>query len=798
VSRDGAAVITGMGAVASIGVGLDAFWSGLASGHTGVRAGLRFATDAYDVHLGASLDAAALPAGVLDSDRDHDAEGALDPCARLAILAAREAMDRSGIAAAGLAPQRIAIVMGTSAGGLQARSAYEFTDPRDRALRHRLLDRSGFHVQTAAVADALGLDGPRLTISTACASSTHALAHARSLLRAGLADAVLTGGVDLLIEETFAGFHAMGAISAAPCAPFSVPVGMSVGEGAGFVVIERREDADRRGIEPLALVLGAGSSSDGHHPTAPDPTGIGIARALRAALDDARITPAEIGYFNAHGTGTEANDLAEWRALERVFGAGVDALPVSATKSYLGHTLGAAGILEIIATVLAMRRGLLLPTLGFTTSRGHGPIDLVAGSTPRPARVRYALKSSSAFGGANAAVVLADPREAPAITAVDRRAAVVILGSSAIAAHGFEGLDAALRRGVPLWKHVDAAGSLVPLPPVAARVPPLPLARLVRGVDPRGMDTITRFLTASAGLALADAGVVVRGPLRERIGLVVGAGRLPWDSADAFWDSIRARGFSRLSAPAFSRIVMNAAAGAVARSLSLLGPTSLIAGGPLGGLQAILAAADHLAHRDDADALVAGAADELGPGMLADHAFTHPDAGREGLSFSIYGADHEAPVRGEGAACFVLARASSTLAAAKTPLAIVAGAGLSGPRGLAVAIRIALDSAAISPSDVDAVHGSADGTIASGRREIDALRAVFGASLASIPLANPAAILGASESLSALTTAAALESLRTGHAHALTGGAAPRPIHTVLVIGADPAAGSAALLLRAP
>jgi 3-oxoacyl-[acyl-carrier-protein] synthase II len=788
VSRAGITVITGMGAATSVGVGLDAFWRGIAAGRTGIRDGLRFSTEAYDVSLGASLDPTALPPGLLD----REASGDIDPCAALAIFTAREALERSGIAAAKLPPHRLAIVMGTSAGGLDARSAYEFTDPRDRARRHRLLERSGFHVQTAAVAEALGLEGPRLTLSTACASSTHALAHARDLLRAGLADAVLTGGVDLLIEETFAGFHAMGAISPAPCAPFSLPVGMSVGEGAGFVVLERLDDATRRGQISLAVVLGAGSSSDGHHPTAPDPTGIGIARALRIALDDAGITPAQIGYFNAHGTGTEANDLAEWRALQRIFGAAVDALPVSSTKSYLGHTLGAAGILEIIATVLAMRRGLVPPTLGFTTSRGHGPPDLVAEAAPRPAQVRYALKSSSAFGGANAAIVLAQRvHDAPAITAPSRPAEVVILGASAIAAHGFEGLDAALQRGVPLWKSVDATGSLVPLPPVAARVPPLPLARLLRGVDPRGMDTITRFLTTAAALALADAGLVVRGPLRERVGLYVGASRLPWDSADAFWDSIRTRGFSRLSAPAFSRIVMNAAAGAAARSLSLLGPTTLLAGGPLGGLQAIITAADRLAHRDDAEALVAGAADELGAGMLADHAFAHPDAGREDLQFPIYGADHEAPVRGEGAACFVLTRASSTLAAAKKPLARVAGAGISGPRGLDVAIRIALGSAEISPSAVDAIHGSADGTLASGRAEIEALRAVFGADLARIPLANPAAILGASECLSALTTAAAIESLR-GSA------TSPRPVRTVLIVGADPAAGSAALLLRTP
>ncbi len=254
---------------------------------------------------------------------------------------------------------------------------------------------------------------------------------------------------------------------------------------------------------------------------------------------------------------------------------------------------------------------------------------------------------------------------------------------------------------------------------------------------------------------------------------------------------------------------MNAAAGRRRRSLSLLGPTSLLAGGPLGGLHAVAVAAEMLARRDDADALVAGAADELGRACSPITPLCTPTPAARAI-LPLYAADHEAPVRGEGAACFVLARAAaaSTLAPTKTPIARVAGSSLAGPRGLHIAIGFALRAAEISPADVDAIYGSADGTLASSRAELDALHAVFGASLARIPLANPASILGASEGLSALTTAAAIEALRTGRAHPIAG-AAPRPglelrgasrgpVRTVLIIAADPAAGSAALLLQAP
>ena len=823
--------ITGVGALTPIGSDVDRFWDSIRDGRHGMAPVERFSTDEYTCRLAATFRDAPWAASLAARDVDTGP----DPCAAIAVVAAREAWRRAGVEAAGIAPERLAVVLGTSTGGLLSRSCFELTPRADLRRRHRMLDRSGFHVQTAVVADAIGADGPRLTISTACTSSAQALIHGRDLLLEGFADVVLVGGSDVVVEEVFAGFHAMGAMSPAPCAPFSEPVGMTLGEGAGFVVIEAVDHARARGAEVLGLLLGAGASADAYHATAPDPTGAGIARALRAAIEDAGLDPEAIDYVNAHGTGTEANDAAEWRALRRVFGARVDTLPVSSTKSYLGHTLGAAGVLELITTLLAMRHEVVPPTLHFTRPRGGGPDDPVASSAPRPARIHRALSCSSAFGGANAAVVIGVAREAMAteVTAADvmavdvmtatpaaADAAVVIVGAGVLAAHGLHGLDEALRRGIPLWGAVDPARyphswSPTGAPAIAATVPAFAMERVARGADPRGMDRVSRYLTAAVALALQQAGVRLHGALRDRTGLCAGMSRLPSDSAEELWDSIKERGYPRISAPAFSRIVMNAAAGAASRALSIRGPASVIAGGPGSGLAAVGLSARALARGGDADLIVAGAAHDLGAELLEDHAFLRPVAVYQDTRepFPIYGMpeEEERPVLGEGAAFFALARADVARAAGWRPLARIAGFGLAGPAHLASAIRQALAAAALGPDQIDAIHGSADGTFASGRREIAALHAVLGDRLGRVPLTNPASVLGSSDSNDALSLAAALEAIRAGRAHPVAGvprspgasirgsvGGEAEPVRAVLVVAADGAGGSAAVILGPP
>jgi 3-oxoacyl-[acyl-carrier-protein] synthase II len=261
-----------------------------------------------------------------------------------------------------------------------------------------------------AVAREFDVRGPVVTIASACASATLALGAALEALRSGEIDVALAGGSDSLCRLTFAGFNALRAVDGRPCRPFRVErQGMSIGEGAAVLVLERAEHAAARGAAPLAWLAGVGASCDAHHMTTPDPAGDGIARAVAAALADAATDAAAIDFVNLHGTGTLANDAAEARMLAAVFAERAARLPATSTKAAVGHFLGAAGAIEAVATVLCLRDGVCHPTPGEGTLDPALGVDLVTGA-PRPLPgARRALSTNLAFGGANAACVLLHP-----------------------------------------------------------------------------------------------------------------------------------------------------------------------------------------------------------------------------------------------------------------------------------------------------------------------------------------------------------------------------------------------------
>jgi 3-oxoacyl-[acyl-carrier-protein] synthase II len=628
-------VITGLGAVSCLGRGQQALWRGLAEGRDGLRPIRRFSTEGFRVQIGG-----------LVPERETSTASAPALCLEFACWAAREAWEDSGWHEQAVAPERIGLVLGTS--------------PSDQELAaHELSERLG---------DALGIQGPRITVSTACSSSTNALGIAAELLDAGSSDVVLAGGADVLTPLLFAGFHALGVLSVEKCAPFSFPHGTSLGEGAGFVVLEpawARPRARRR-----AHLLGYGLSCDAFHDTGPDPTGAGVARAMLGALRHAGLPPERVGYVNAHGTGTSANDPAEWRALLKVFGERARQLPVSSSKSMLGHAQAAAGVLELCATILAMERGCLPQTLHFTRPRQHAPSDPVPSAAPRACAYRYAVSTNSAFGGANAALVVAAPEPArgletsapdsePRATGPAERP-VFIAGAAAVGAHGAAAHE--------LGRHFDD-GAALPLGP--------PPARAFEGVawpaDPQRLDPSTRYLLGAATLALEDAGVRrLTGSLADRTGCIAGITRISPECIEEIQQSIRERGMPRLSAHGFSRMVLNAPLGSCARALSLRGPASTVSIGPGSGLLALVYAARWLATRRDTALMLGAGVDE------------HPAAARA-----------LAPVGADGAACVVL---SPEAGAGRARLA---GYGIAGPD----ALRAAAEQALAGTGDVDVCIG---------------------------------------------------------------------------------------------
>ena len=514
-----------------------------------------------------------------------------------------------------------------------------------------------------------------------------------------------------------------------------------------------------------------------------------MGRAISSAIAHAGLAKEAIGYFDAHGTGTEANDAAEWRAIKRVFGAHAEQLPVSATKSYFGHTLGAAGIIELAAALLSMQRGRLPTTLHFTRKRAFAPKKLVVGHPSRQSDHCYAVAHNAAFGGANATLVIGrepgrpPPRQcsAPAVEPV------VAIGWGVLGAPESPGSQHHLQAGAPLWTALWRCGERAdpdqadPLPD--AHIAAGTVRSALRGLDVRGFDRNSKLLTAAANLALLDASVRVRGPLRDRIGIMVGANRLPWDSADDFWGATRSRGLDRASAPAFSRIVMNAAAGACSRALSLRGPLSVFAEGVGGCLRATLLGAEMLSRRDDLDLLLVGSAYELGHGMCEDLAYQR-----------LHG---PLPPAGEAAAVVLLAKRSFARAHDLTARAILRASALSGPADPASSLRQCLAAGACAPSAVDAVFIAASDAQSEAAARA-ALALTFGEKPKNLLEYLPATAVGTGESMDAVGLAAACQAVSSPPVAPPAGPRRPSgPTRCALVFAVNELTGATAALVQA-
>jgi nodulation protein E len=336
----------------------------------------------------------------------------LDRFAQFAVIAAREALKQSGLAADGgrlaepLALQTAAII-GTGVGGLNTLDDAFNRLYGDRAPRLHPLTIPRLMVNAAAshVSMALGVMGPSYAIASACASSNHAMAEAFWKVREGRVRLAVTGGADACVTVgTMKGWEALRVMAPDTCRPFSAGrKGMVLGEGAGIFVFEPLEDARARGAEILAEVVGAGMSADAGDLVFPSESG-GV-RAIDAALKDGGLGPQDIDYINAHGTGTAANDVTETRAIHAVFGAHARRLAISSTKSVHGHALGGAGAIELIAVLGALREGVLPPTANYLASDPECDLDYVPNAA-RAMPVRAALSNSFAFGGLNAVLAL--------------------------------------------------------------------------------------------------------------------------------------------------------------------------------------------------------------------------------------------------------------------------------------------------------------------------------------------------------------------------------------------------------
>lgn len=399
-------VVTGMGAITGAGIGTPALESALRGTEHCFRDVTLFPTEGLRVRIAGEVE--TIPPSPLAPLSARRRASRSD---RLALAAVGEALAQSGIDVSETDPKRVGVAIGTSTGGLLETEEFYVKRlegvPAGRSRPQLLSSTVG--APTDMIACAIGALGPRLAPSTACSSGAIAIAQGLAWIRHGVADLVIAGGTEALCRMTYTGFNALQALAQEPCRPFDKNrKGLTLGEAAGVLVLEDRERAMARSATIIGEVLGSGLSCDANHPTAPHPEGRGARQALESALASARLDPRDLGYVNAHGTGTPQNDVCESRALNAVFGSAPSLPPVSSTKGLLGHTLAAAGAIEAVITLIGLRGGFAPPTLGLTDPDPDCELDLVQGEA-RPISYDIAASNSYGFGGNNCSLIFARP-----------------------------------------------------------------------------------------------------------------------------------------------------------------------------------------------------------------------------------------------------------------------------------------------------------------------------------------------------------------------------------------------------
>lgn len=403
-------VITGMGAVTPFGVTVDAYWDALVEGRSGIAPVTHFDTSQFSVRIGGEC------AGFRAADHiDRKTIKRLDRFSQLALVSADEAIRNSGLDLSKEDRRRIAVVHGSGIGGL---STLEEQHGRLQTkgpgkVSAFTIPRLMVNAAAGNISIAHGLQGPSIAVSSACASATNAMGEALSYIRTNVADVVVTGGSEAALTPlALAAFASMKALSTRnddpthACRPFDRNRdGFLLGEGAGTLIFEELEHAKQRKASILGEVIGFASTSDADHITQPMEDGTGAAVAMRLALEDAALAPAEVDYINAHGTSTPIGDLAETRAIKQVFGDHAYKLIISSTKSCAGHSLGASGGMELIATIRAIANSVVPPTMNLDDPDEGCDLDYCP-NVAQDRSIRVALSNSFGFGGHNACILV--------------------------------------------------------------------------------------------------------------------------------------------------------------------------------------------------------------------------------------------------------------------------------------------------------------------------------------------------------------------------------------------------------
>ena len=403
-------VITGMGVVSPVGNDIETFWKNITNGVCGIDRIKRFDASGLKVNLDAEVKDFD-PKKVYDTVQEIRKS---DLYMQYAMAASKQAVEKSGILESNLDKERFGVYIGSGIGGISStlRETRKLDEKGPEMVSPFFVPMMISNMASGSVSIRFGAKGPTLPIVTACATSTHCIGEAYRTIKHGYADAILAGGSEASINElAMAGFINCQALNLSDePSEGSLPFdkrrgGFVMGEGAGVLMLEEYEHAKARGAEIIAEVVGYSNTSDAYHITAPDPEGDGAVRAIKSVCEEAGIEPGDDIYVNAHGTGTHLNDAMETKALKKVFGEKAYDLHISSTKSMTGHMMGATGAVEAIASALALKDGIIPPTINYREKDDECDLDYTP-NTAVKTDVKYAISSSLGFGGHNAVIAL--------------------------------------------------------------------------------------------------------------------------------------------------------------------------------------------------------------------------------------------------------------------------------------------------------------------------------------------------------------------------------------------------------
>lgn len=771
LQRQGAgnqAVVTGIGVVSPIGYDRETVTGALREGRHGIRPITRFDTSHFRTSIGGEITDFD-PLRWLSAEEIADYE---DRYLLLAIAAARMALKDSGLEWNRNELRRdVALVLGTCNGGLlSAEQEYSWKHGKSpRVADEKLNTQAELYGFGKAMARALGVGGETWVVTTACSSTTGALGLAQTLIAHGRCSTVIVGGADSLCLANMSGFDALKALGGERTAPFSLPIGLNIGEGAAFWVVESMERALLRQARWCAKIAGNATTSDAYHPTSPDPRGSGVTRTLVEALRDSELTLADIACINAHGTGTAANDIAESKGIVRFIGE--SRVPTISLKSFFGHCMGAAGILEATCNVFGMNAGFIPPTINFTTPRPGCTLDHVP-NEPRLLDYHAFISANYAFGGNNAAVVITD-RDAVLGQRPPPAERVAITGSGLVTAlgHTTQATLQALRAGTVGLGGIERLKLSNVQSQRAGLVGDFSPASVDRRLDFSGMTDIGRLSLAASSYALRDAGLKVGPKNADEVGVIMGI--CCGASEMAHMDSVFTTEDYAADITGFSSVTANSTAGYVSARLCLKGVNMTLSPGPHAGLQGLAYAAEMIAG-GRAKALLAGAADEVYAQTYANYnRFGYLFRGDEEAAYQLRPERNQQRVLGEGAAMLVLESFTAARERGAPILAEVLGYGMSmdgetftgqnlGRDGLRHAVTTALARSGLAAGDIGLVVWAPMGN-RTDLKVLDVVEELLGTRAPEVPLVTTTFNTGHIAAASILVSlATAIEAMRGG------------------------------------